>query len=492
MKAIFYLQAFESQGVQTLISVLKEAGHSCKVLFNPSLHNYFHFKLNFMKSMNDKIIDKQINELIKYNPDILCFSFITAQFYDTVEVFKKIKSTKLKDKIFIAGGIHASARPLEILDMGFDYVCVGDGEIALLKLVSKLQEGKMDIKINGIWYKRGNKIIKNGVGKKVLNVDDLPIPDTEELRKHGILTRDSYNYMTSRGCFYQCKYCFNSFYNKLYNYKNIVRKKSPEKVIDDLKRYAKSHKNVVFLDDILLFDKEWDKKFFKLYNKEIRKPFICSARIESIDEESCELIKPYCRFVHLGIESGSKNIREKIMGRNYDNAFIMKKIDLLKRHGIKIKTSFMFGMPGETKDDMLKSIALAKEITPCILSTYIFTPLPGSLLFKYLEKKNLLTKDSFRCSLHEYGKRFQGQMIDVSFVIANVAPLIVKIRQIEPFCNYLIDTADKKSSQKISNLLYKLYSIFFQKILAQTRSRIFMKQVLKGVKYLFTNEKRFL
>lgn len=492
MKIIFYLQAFESQGVQTLISILKENGHSCKILFNPSLHNYFHIKLNFMKPINDKIVDKQIDELIEYSPDVICFSFITAQFHDMVDVFKKIKKTKLKNKIFIAGGIHTSARPLEILGLGFDYVCVGDGEIALSKLIYDLDKGLESVKINGIWYKKGNRVIKNGVGKKVLDIDKLPVPDKEELKMHGVLVNDAYYYLTSRGCIYGCKYCFNSFYNELYGYKNIIRRKSPGRVIEDLKKHAKNYKNIVFLDDLFLINKKWNKKFFKLYNKEIKKPFACSARIENIDASTCKLIKPYCKFIHLGIESGSKKIRKDVMGRNYDNKYAMGKINLLKNYGIKIKTSFMFGLPGETKKDMLESVYLAKRINPHILSTYIFTPLPGSPLFNHLETENLLTEDSFRRSLHEYGERFKAQEIDSAYVIANVLPLMIKIRLLESFCNYMINTSNKKSSQKISDIIYKTYSIFFQKILAQARTKIFINQFFRGLKYLHTNEKRFL
>jgi radical SAM superfamily enzyme YgiQ (UPF0313 family) len=76
---------------------------------------------------------------------VLCYSFHTPQVSEVAEEIKKIK--KLKEVTFIAGGVHASAMPNQMLELGFDYVVTGEGEKAFPKLLCKLYDNDSSSKI---------------------------------------------------------------------------------------------------------------------------------------------------------------------------------------------------------------------------------------------------------------------------------------------------------------------------------------------------------
>jgi len=84
-----------------------------------------------------------------------------------------------------------------------------------------------------------------------------------------------YHMIGSRGCPYNCSYCNESYYKKLYAPERFIRRRSPQNIIDEIKeaqKIAEIH-FVQFEDEIFSLDYEWLEEFSAIYKKEINLPF---------------------------------------------------------------------------------------------------------------------------------------------------------------------------------------------------------------------------
>ena len=94
--------------------------------------------------------------------------------------------------------------------------------------------------------------------------------------------------------------------------------RTPENVIEEIKKLKIKYgiRNIDFQDDTFTHNRKWLLKFCDLYSKEVRLPFVCNARVETITEETTKALKKAnCNGLLLGVESGSERIRKKVLGR---------------------------------------------------------------------------------------------------------------------------------------------------------------------------------
>src|SRR3989338_248259 len=144
-------------------AVLKKHGHDTKLI-----------------NLNEKLAklpdDKEIQRIIEeYRQGLIGFSSVTTQYQYALKIAKFIKG--FCDIPIVCGGIHATMVPEEVIrEECFDYVCVGEGEEAVLELVTKLEEGADTRRIANIWSKDNGKVISNNV-RALPKLDELPRKD---------------------------------------------------------------------------------------------------------------------------------------------------------------------------------------------------------------------------------------------------------------------------------------------------------------------------
>ena len=223
MKILFiYKCEFEEPlGIMYLSSFLKKHGHEC----------YF-LDLKFEKRF--------IEEVQKISPDIIGYSITTGKhkFYQKLNL-------ELKKKLHffsLFGGPHATFFPEFIYKQGVDAVCRGEGEFPFLELADSFEKGKDITKIKNIWVKVNGKVYKNEVRDLISDLDILPFSDRELLNKYAHYKKMHRRFiLTGRGCPYNCTFCFNHSYKKLYKNKGkIIRKRSIGNVIEELKLIIKT------------------------------------------------------------------------------------------------------------------------------------------------------------------------------------------------------------------------------------------------------------
>ena len=213
------------QGIRTISSVLKKAGHQVKIIFMAYSEDYSKF---YKKRELDYLLK------ISENSDLIGISSYASTAPRAIQILNFFKRKNLQKPI-VWGGVHATISPQDCIKY-VDMVCVGEGEGAVLDLVEAIEKNKPIDKIKNLWIRKEDKIIKNPIRLIIDNLDELPFADYD-LQDHYIL--ESHNlrkfkeedlsgqifFLTGRGCPYGCTYCSNNLFNKLYKgkCKKIVR-----------------------------------------------------------------------------------------------------------------------------------------------------------------------------------------------------------------------------------------------------------------------------
>jgi anaerobic magnesium-protoporphyrin IX monomethyl ester cyclase len=367
MRILFILENVyhEYCGPMILSAVLKKEGHVVDCLCEQ-------YDLDIYKGV--KI----------FNPDIVAFSTTTGFHKHYLEIARKIKEQQNVFTIF--GGPHPTFFPDIIEDKAVDFICVGEGEYPFLELVFALENSKPFENIENIWVKTNGKILKNTYRNFVQNLDELPFPDRELFHKYGSIYNETFKtFLSGRGCPYQCSYCFNHKYMKMFKGK-YIRRRSVDNVISEIlqvqKRYGLSLCG--FLDDIFTMDQPWLEEFADKYSAALGVPFYCNVRANHIDEEKADLLKKArCCFAVIGLESGDDFIRREILKKDVTSVQIKKAADLLHERNIDFVTNNILAVPEETPFTLLNTLKLNVECRSKEVMLYYYRPFPGTELGKY-------------------------------------------------------------------------------------------------------------
>jgi radical SAM superfamily enzyme YgiQ (UPF0313 family) len=196
------------------------------------------------------------------------------------------------------------------------------------------------------------------------------------------------NYPTfifSRGCPYNCSYCCNNALQRIYKDKGKqIRFRSVDKAIEEIRTFLRAYKvnHIGFDDDSFTKKRGWLREFCDKYaaSKEFP-PFACNTRPELFDEETASLLeKAGCYRVNIGIESGSEDLRKRVLNRNMTDKDIIRSFELAKKHRFLTHSFNIIGFPKETKRDFDKTIELNRKVQPDYLQLSMFYPYPGTPL----------------------------------------------------------------------------------------------------------------
>ena len=295
----------------------------------------------------------------------------------------------------ILGGLHATFSPEEVLHhVGVDYVCLGEGEAALLELVEVLEaSGHPALRsVDNIWIK-GQARPK--IRPPIEPIDGIPFAARDLLDERWGVVHMS----TQRGCPFPCTYCAARMYDQLYSElggPSYGRRRSHENVLAELRalRAAGPLNYVVFLDDTFTIHHGWVREFCRVYGAELAVPFSLHARVETVNERMLgELGAAGCKHIVYGVESGSERVRRDIMQRHASNQRFRDVFRWTREAGIMATANYIIGTPGETVAEMEETIALHHELQPADFGYFVFYPYPGTALFRTCLEKGYLPDD---------------------------------------------------------------------------------------------------
>lgn len=487
MKIAFASISLECLAISILSAIAKKEGHTVKLLHAPTLFKdglTREYKRLAMFFSNDSELLKQLES---YQPDLIAFSAVTFDYQRALhyaEIFKK-KCPKTK---IVFGGIHVSSVPEVVIANEFiDYVVIGEGEDAFLEIIKHIEKGNSSEPIINTWYKsKNNTIIKGKQTGFIQNLDSLPHFD-KEIWKEVSPIKSYYLTMTSRGCPYNCSYCFNHFFREIPEEKsNYIRRRSVKHVIDEL-IIAKEKYNISmieFWDDIFILDKKWLKEFLEVYKKEIRLPFKCYIHVNLFDEEIAICLKDAgCKWVDFGIQNINEEYRQEYLKRNETNANIINALKILKKHGIVSFADYIIGMPGDTLEHYEEARLFFIENMPDIIEPYWMSYHPKTEILKNAFEHNILNDEKMDLVNHGHNPHSYFETYASSNDFHNEYYFILKVLPAVPV--FLRKKLTYNLVRKIPHavkFIFFIYSVFYLGIKHRSpRLKIFIALYMKQI-----------
>jgi len=329
--------------------------------------------------------DELFRKVTRFRPDIIGFTMMTYQYLSTYRLIDELKGAFPHIK-FIIGGPHVSAIEGEVLQQcrNLDYAVAGEGEIPMRDLCV----GKPIESINGLFYRDGEKI---EAGPKRVYVDDL---DQFPFPRFKSYPMDRYTneieIATSRGCPHQCIFC--SVPNHM---GRRIRYRSAKLVGDELEYfYRRGIRSFQFGDDNFLGHRGRIKDLLlEIEARKLDKAVLrCGQgiRADLINEDILTLMKRAgFKQLGIGVESGSDRIM-KIICKHLTVEQVDRAVELACKMGFDVTLLFVYGTPGETLEDVQKSIDLAKKHPVMKAFFFNLVPFPGTELNRWVNENRAL------------------------------------------------------------------------------------------------------
>ena len=333
-----------------------------------------------------------------FSPDVVGVSAISTSAIKDVYEYAELAKEVNPEIITVVGGHHVSFTPEESLHecRHIDIIACGEAEETFLDLMNTLNDGGNLKNVLGIFYRNNGKIRGNPPRPLIEDLDSIPVPAYDQLPM-SLYRMGRKNYIaiiTSRGCPFNCIFCSSSkLMGKRYRERSA---KSIMKEIRMLNReYGISH--IEIIDDLFVLNETRVRELHDMIRKEnLEIHWSCSSRVDIISRNPGVLkyLKDAgCHTIYVGAESGSQKTLDRIR-KGITLGQTRKAVSMIKKAGMAVFTSFLIGVPGETKEDIEKTIDFAVELNPDWVQFTVCTPYPGTRLYSYAKKKRLLeTKD---------------------------------------------------------------------------------------------------
>ena len=371
----------ESIGVANLSGILKANGHETELLLvshTPDL----------------------IGAIRDYDPGLIAFSALTGVHHSIQRLALSIKQNMHVP--IIVGGPHPTYSPEMLNQPGIDIICRGEGEHAILELVEAMERGTDVTRIRNLHVKTRSGTVHTNPIRPAVPLDELPPPDRELYYKYRFL-RDMpmKRFIASMGCPYPCTFCHEPVIRSMYRQEtksDYVRRKSVRRIVDEIKYIAQRYplKHLHFSDDLFFIrnNYKWLEEFADVYSKEVNIPWNCNIRYDSVRPQAADLMeKANCFGAAVGLESGNQEIREIVIRKQSKNEHIVEGARLLREKGIKVLTTNMVGLPGETVDNAFETVELNMVLKSDYVRANTFLLFPGLPLVEYAKQKGYLDKD---------------------------------------------------------------------------------------------------
>ena len=280
-----------------------------------------------------------------------------------------------------------------------DSVVTGEGEITVVEMLEKLSSGKDLAGVEGVVYRQGKEIKKNPPRPLITDLDALPFPARELLGEAAKYIPPPATYkrkpvaviMTARGCNRNCLYCFQLDKHR----RSGIRYRSVENIMAEIELVlSQGYREIKFIDDTLAAD--YNRAMTLAREIKIRGldfTWFASAVVNQVDKPLLQAFKEAgCWAILFGAESGvQKDLNAIRKGITPDQ--IRRAVKSAKEVGLTVYTPFLFGIPGQTYEDGLKTIEFALELDPDIANFHAITPFPGTELYDNIEKYGTMSDD---------------------------------------------------------------------------------------------------
>lgn len=367
-------------GTLYVAACLQQAGHEVRFLNGAFLHH-----------------SEILRQIKLYRPGFIGIYSTTFGWNKALKTANDIKAIDPTCFICVGGPFPIAVQRQCLTDGGerIDAVVTGEGEITVPEMVNRLAVGELLHGVEGVIFRNGNKIVENPIRALIEDLDALPFPARDLLGDASRYVPPPATYrrapvavmMTSRGCNRRCIFCSQIDKDRKAGTRGI-RFRSIDNVLQEIALcLEQGYKEIKFIDDTLAAD--YDR--LMCLTQEIKArgldfTWFASACVNQVDKPLLRAMKEAgCWAILLGAESGvQKNLNTLRKGITLDQTRMA--VRAAKEAGLMVSTPFLFGIPGETFEEGLKTIDFAIELNPDLANFHALTAFPGTHLYEHLEQ----------------------------------------------------------------------------------------------------------
>lgn len=355
--------------------------------------------IHFRKAAKkDRLDDDRHEELLQniiqlarnYQRLVVAFSFhtpnVAAMGYTLKAIRQALQDQSIDNVVVIAGGPHPSGDPLGTVQLGVDVVVLGEAENTLPDLLERIYQDRGFEDLKGIAFLDSQKKYRFTGRAPAVDLNDHP-PFSVKSRRFAPLE-------IGRGCAFACSFCQTPF---------LMGAKMRYRSVDNILHWAQQGKDAGFRDlrfltptaftygsvdgQTLHLDLLEDllKGVSRIFGKEhvFFGSFPSEVRPETVNHQTLSLVKKYCTNdnIIIGAQSGSDRMLKEVH-RGHGTGEVEEAVRLLLEYGYQANVDFIFGMPGESEEDIAQTLEFMLKLTRmgARVHSHTFMPLVGTPL----------------------------------------------------------------------------------------------------------------
>lgn len=362
----------EPLGLAYIAAYLERAGHEVSILDAPALG----------------ISCRDIPRIVRDGDyQVLGVTMLTPMYRRSVEVIRTVWEA-FPGMVIVVGGAHPTILPEETLQNNpeIDFAVMGEGEEVMSALVRALEERSDPSAIPGLAFRRDGRIHINPPRRLIEDLDELPMParhllpmDAYHMTRSRSRSSHAFTVSVARGCPFDCAFCCRIFGRK-------VRHHSVERILEEVRSLVDVYgaKEINLEADTLTLNKPF---LLSLCEGLIRSGltgriiWTCESRVDTVNEDLLRRMKEAgCWQISYGVETGTQRLLDLIQ-KGITLERIERTFSLTKKIGITIRAFYMLGLPTETREESLRTIAFARKLDAQWSQFTLFTPFPGTALY---------------------------------------------------------------------------------------------------------------
>lgn len=258
-------------------------------------------------------------------------------------------------------------------------------------LFNALEDGMALDLVPGIAYRENGHVVVTPDAPPIPNYDEMPLPAYDllpSLNPYFISARAARPFSimyTSKGCPYACNFCTVA--------RTRWKVRSAESVLEELRFLSETYgiRTVSFFDETFTMSRKRVVALCEGIQREgLDLRWYCNTRVHLVDPELLQMMRAAgCSGISYGVESGNQQVLDA-MSKQATVAQAEEAIRAAKAAGIKTYCAFILGLPGETRETAMDTIAFAQRTLPNGAQFNVAVPYPGTELYDLLQAQGRL------------------------------------------------------------------------------------------------------
>ncbi|HWF66779.1 MAG TPA: radical SAM protein [Acidobacteriaceae bacterium] len=329
------------------------------------------------KTWQKRLVDTNIRQVSDADlnwADVVLVSAMLVQKDGMLEILARCRARGLRT---VVGGPITSC--MSDLPLYADHVVIGEAEEIVPMLAADLEQGSAKPRYQAA---------------ALPGLDITPLPDLD------LIDAKYYSSMAiqySRGCPFNCEFC-----DIIEIYGRKPRMKSPAQMIAELEQlYARKWRGPIFIvDDNFIGNKRKVKELLPVvadWNARHGRPFsfYTEASVNLADDTSLLQMMKNASFdrVFLGIETPAEESLKEAQKMQNTRRSLLESVKRIQSYGMEVMAGFIVGFDNDPEDIFERQVAFIRESAIPLAMVGLLQALPGTQLYRRLEKEGRLVAD---------------------------------------------------------------------------------------------------